>query len=362
MKRLLLLPAIVVALLVLSGPPNAAPPASASAPHSLSLEVRRPAGPPVLLQFEVRAADADEAYRAALRAAAELVPGGTVSSGSPAGVSAQWAAWGWTWDDAELPVKVYYNPADGPPTIGPDAVITALQTWSSVPSSRFAYTFGGFTNAPASLRDSGPDGSNVIAWQPLDCSSGCVLGVTTKETTHESDLILNSNPDAGLVNSSNGLADARSVILHETGHMAGLAHSCPAPFGACTGDELNAVMYYQYRGAKRKLAADDIAALTALYPAVPPPSGTPSPPPGPPPTLAQTISLRPGWNLTLLPGGPMEETMAALRCATSAYSYEDGRWNAWTRGAFPPLLTLTNVEPGRAYWVHATTPCAHTFG
>ncbi len=362
MKRLFLLPVVLAALLLPGTVLRATPSVGASAPHSLSLEVSRPVGPPVLLQFEVRAADAAQAYDAARNAAAQLVPGGTIETGST-GVTAQWAAWGWTWDDAELPVKVYYNPTDGPPTIGPDAVIAALQTWSSVPSSRFAYTFGGFTDHPASLRAAGPDGSNVIAWQPLDCSTGCVLGVTTKETVHESDLILNSNPDAGLVNSSNGLADARSVILHETGHMAGLNHSCPAPFGVCSEDELNAVMYYQYRGAKRKLAADDIAALTALYPAVYPPSATPVPtPPGVPPALTQTLSISPGWNLVRLPSGPIEDAMTALRCASSVYAYRDGRWDSWLRDAFPPLATLTQIEAGQAYWLHASTACAHTFG
>ena len=255
---------------------------AAGAVHSLDIVVARPDGPPVQLAFEVRAASAEQALAAAQRSVAQLVPGGTIVADGDGGVTAQWQPWGWTWSDAELPVAVAYNPEGAPAFVGPDAVAAALQTWSSVTTSRFAYEYAGFTDRRASLRDSGPDGFNVIAWQSLDCSEGCVLGVTTRETVHESDLILNSNPAAKLGNGSGDSVDAKTVILHETGHMAGLEHSCPAPFGVCSADELDAVMYYQYRGVKRKLAADDIAGLSALYPARPPgtsPTPTPAAPP-----------------------------------------------------------------------------------
>jgi hypothetical protein len=354
---------LVVSAAMLVGGGFALQPAASQAQdvRSLSLAVRRPTGPAVLLQFEVRASDGEQAYAAAASAAAQLIPGGTLIDDAPGVATAQWQPWGWTWDDAELPVRVAYNPTGAPPAIGPDAVIAALDTWSSVTTSRFGYAYGGFTDRPASLRDSGPDGNNVIAWQSLDCSQGCVLGVTTKETVHESDLILNSNPAANLGNGSNGTADARTVILHETGHMAGLEHSCPAPFGVCTPDEVNAVMYYQYRGTMRKLTADDIAGISALYPVgAPTPSATPTPA-APPPTLSQFFALEAGWNLVLLPSGALADSMPGLSCADAVYRYEGGAWRVWLRDAPAALLTLDAAESGSAYWVHADGPCHHTF-
>jgi hypothetical protein len=331
---------------------------AASETRSLTLVVGRPDGPPVELAFEVRAESAAEAMAAARRAAAQLVPGGSIAEDG--GITAQWQPWGWTWSDSELPVRVAYNPVGAPAFVGPDAVAAALQTWSSVSTSRFAYAYTGFTDRQASLRDSGPDGFNVIAWQSLDCSGGCVLGVTTREAVHESDLILNSNPAAKLGNGTGDSVDAKTVILHEMGHMAGLEHSCAAPFGSCTAAELDAVMYYQYRGIKRKLAADDIAGISALYPARLP-GTSPTPPATPPPSEAVAVVLQPGWNLTQLPAGPLATGLAALRCAEGVYRWDGTAWEWWLRDAAPGLSTLGTARVGEAYWVLADGACAHVF-
>ncbi|MGH2634475.1 MAG: matrixin family metalloprotease, partial [Tepidiformaceae bacterium] len=335
--------------------------------NSLSLAVGRDGGPPLLLEFEVRAADAKQAQDAALRALPDLVPGGRVLSSEDGQVAAQWAQWSWLWDDSELPVPVAYNPNDAPPTVSPSAVTSALSQWSTVPGSRFAYKWAGFTDHIASMATSGPDGENVISWQSLDCSNGCVLGVTSKETVHESDLVLNSNPLALMGDGSEGTADAASVILHETGHMAGLAHSCAAPFAPCTQDETDAVMYYQYRGIRRKLTADDMAGMVTLYPAggstTPVPPGPPPPPAQTPPTLEQavTLTLSTGWNLTLLPAGDVAPTAAGLACADAIYRFDGAAWQSWFRSPTFAPPGLTTVDPGAAYWVHATQPCSHAF-
>lgn len=327
--------------------------------RSLTLVVSRPDGPPVQLAFEVRAESAAAAMAAARRAAEQLVPGGSIAEDG--GVSAQWQPWGWTWSDSELPVRVAYNPVGAPAFVGPDAVVAALQTWSSVTTSRFAFAYAGFTDRQASLRESGPDGFNVIAWQSLDCDGGCVLGVTTRETVHESDLILNSNPAARLGNGTGDSVDAKTVILHETGHMAGLEHSCVAPFGNCTAAELDAVMYYQYRGIKRKLAADDIAGISALYPARLP-GASPTPPvTAAPPSEAVAVVLQPGWNLTQLPAGPLATGLAALRCAEGVYRWSGTAWEWWLRDAAPGLSAVSTARAGEAYWVHADGACAHVF-
>ncbi len=349
--------AVAVALLLTLLPPPRATRAAATS-QSLSLVVDRGDGPPVRLEFEIVAPDAASALQAATSAIPQLVPGGVLEP-SPTGVTAQWQPWGWAWADDEIPVRVAYNPTGAPDFVGPDAIIAALQTWSSVPTSRFAFAYGGFTDRPASLKDDGPDGNNVIAWQSLPCDTACVLGVTTRELVHESDLVLNSNPAAHL--SVGGEVDARTVVLHETGHMAGLEHSCPAPFGPCTEDELNAVMYYAYRGVKRKLTADDIAGISAIYPRQgPPPAITPTPPSDPAaPEIAVILSA--GWNLVSLPSGTLGSIMPGIACADSVYRYNGAGWDVWIRDGASALNSLTTAEAGSAYWLHAADFCAHVY-
>jgi hypothetical protein len=302
----------------------------------------------VELRFEVATADPAAAAAAARAAVGELMPGGTVVEPG-AGVTAQWAQWGWAWSDAELPVPVAYNPSGAPNFVAPDSITAALEAWSSVTGSRFAFRYAGVTDQTASLGESGPDGDNVIAWTPLDCSTACVLAVTTREVTHESDLILNSSPAAGLGNGGVDaqVVDAETVILHETGHMAGLEHSCP-PLGPCTPAEADAVMYFAYRGVKRALTADDIAGISAIYPANAGVAGLP-------------VSLERGWNLVTLPPGPLTATMAGLSCGEAVYAFDGGAWRIWIREGAAALNTLDAAEDGRAYWVQADGPCARTF-
>lgn len=331
------------------------PAVAAPARHTLSLEVHRPEGPPVLLQFLVAAATPGDALTAARRTAAELVPTGYVSESS---VSAQWAAWGWKWADDELPVTVAYNPTGAPSSVGPQAVIAGLQAWSSVPDSRFAFRYGGITDNVASILASGPDGENVVSWSSMECNPGCVLGVTSKETAHEVDMLLNSNPEAATQVGIDGTLDWRTVILHELGHIAGLEHSCPVPFGPCTDEELGAVMHYQYRGIQRKLEADDIAGVVALYPLAP----SAAPLPGVSPTLPVDVPvvLEPGWNFLVLPALGMDVLASRLSCLTAGYAFEAGAWQSWIRGAPGLLQSLSATRAGSAYWLLASGPCATT--
>lgn len=351
MHRVFALGALVAGLLLMGG--RFADRAALAAPtrHTLSLEVHRAEGPPVLLQFLVTAAKPGDALEAARRTAAELVPGGYVSEGS---VSAQWAAWGWKWAADEIPVTVAYNPTGAPASVGPQAVIAGLQAWSSVPDSHFAFRYGGITDNVASILASGPDGENVVSWSPMECNPGCVLGVTSKETAHEVDMLLNSNPEAGTQIGINGTLDWRTVILHELGHMAGLEHSCPVPFGPCTDGELDAVMHYQYRGIQRKLEPDDIAGIADLYPLAGPPG-----PSGPAPADVPVVLER-GWNLVVLPALGTGALAERLACLTAVYAFHDGAWEAWIRGAAPVIQSLTTIRAGSAYWLLASGPCATT--
>lgn len=357
MRKALVLALLAAALAAMGR--GATPRSSAAAQQtiSLSVAVERPAGPPVLLRFMIRAASADAADEVVRQAALEAIPGGRIVDQAPGLASAQYRFWSWKWDDAELPVPVAYNPSGAIPGFAPQAVVAALETWSEVPGSRFAFRYAGITENLASLHDELPDGENVIQWRSLPCTpAACALGVTSKEATHEADLVLNNNPAARL---GDGLAgapvDARTVVLHETGHMAGLEHSCPPLAGPCSTGELNAVMYYQYVGVHRSLAADDVAGMAALYPSA---SGAPGPLPYDP---GRPVLLEPGWNLAVLPAGDVGETMAALLCAEAIYNWNGDAWEVWLRGLEPARQRLREARLERSYWIKASGTCAHFF-
>ena len=307
----------------------------------------RPDGARISLQFVVNAPSDAAALEAAVAAAHTLVPGAVLLEDSE--VSAQFAPWWWQWDAAEMPVPVFYNPAGAPAGFDAERVPLALAPWGEVSTSFFAFNYEGATDAPASLNEGLNDGLNVIAWQDLDCTAGCVLGVTTKLDAHETDVVLNSSPLAKLGDGTDGTVDATSVLLHEAGHMAGLEHSCP--LFNCTTEQQDSVMYFQYRGEMRGLRADDIAGISALYPLVPAATQ---------PILLQ-VDLAPGWALTALPAGSVESAVERLGCVDAIYSYDGERWAKWVRGGPPVLQELRWVSEGAAYWIHATAACSHLF-
>jgi hypothetical protein len=267
-------------------------------------------------------------------------------------VSAPWAPWSWRWDHAEIPVGVAYNPTGAPTSFGPQLLLAGLQAWSGVTTSSFRYSYAGVTNNVASILESGPDGENVISWESLPCEHGCVLALTSKESTHEVDMVLNSNPEAAAQLGVGTSVDWRTVILHELGHMAGLEHSCPVPFGPCTAAEADAVMYFQYRGVLRTLAADDIEGISALYPLAAEPEGPPAGPQGMP------VVLEPGWNFVILPAGPIEALLQHLTCARAIYARSGDGWSVWAQSLPPSLVTLKALETGVPYWVKADDGCA----
>jgi hypothetical protein len=154
-------------------------------------------------------------------------------------------------------VVQHYNPAGEPTTAALTALTKTHTNWTSVASSRFAFSYGGTTDrCPSLVRECpGPqsyDGLNDVAWLPL--SGCCTLGVTWYSTSvDEADMALNSKfPWA-----TNGQDyDLESVYLHENGHVAGLGHS----------EVEQAVMYAYYSGLRLVLRQDDIDGLITLYP------------------------------------------------------------------------------------------------
>jgi hypothetical protein len=345
---------------------------ASQAVQELEFVVERADGSFVDAHFLV-AAGGDDALAAATAAAHQLFPGSELyaSAGDsepvPGAVTAQWAPWGWRWDSAELPATVTYNPSGNPTSFTAADVAAVLDIWSSVPTSSFAFAYAGLTGSPASMSSTGADGQNVIAWADLGCASGCVLGVTTKSfSSHEADIVLNSNTGARLGDGTGGTFDVFSVLLHEAGHLAGLEHSCPV-FGPCTPGERDAVMFFSYDGIQRALAEDDVDGLSLLYPenqddgsagiieAAP---REPMPALDPAPV---SVKLSAGWNFVVLPAGPIDGIIGELSCVEAVYGLGSDGWAAWVRGVSSRLQTLTSTQPGQPYWVTATGSCSASF-
>jgi hypothetical protein len=373
-RRVLLLATILSGIILMVAVHAGNPPARADqAVTELEFVVSLPNGQALEAHFLVTGAG-DGAVAAAASAVAHLFPGAEMRSSEefsrpgPGGVSAQWAPWGWRWDRAELPVVVTYNPGENPTDFTAADVAAVLEAWSSIDTSTFAFAYSGLTGSPASMSSTGEDGQRVIAWADLGCQAGCVLGVTTKSfTSHEADIVLNSNAGARLGDGTAGTFDTFSVLLHEAGHLAGLEHSCPL-FGPCTPEERSAVMFFSYDGIQRDLAEDDIDGISLLYPGkkdgaagiVEAAPREPMPAVDPAPQLL-VVELSEGWNLVVLPGGTVDDIVAELNCVEAVYGLGLDGWAAWVRGLSPRLQTLTATQPGQPYWVTTTGACSASF-
>ncbi|MFN8616022.1 MAG: matrixin family metalloprotease [Dehalococcoidia bacterium] len=358
---------LVLAVSLVGGLMTLAPGWASSEPdspgvHRVPLDALRPDGSLVSVAFDVLAADDAAARLAAERSLETIAPGTRIVSTPEDAVSAQWLPWQWKWDAAELPVKVAYNPTGAPPGAGPGVITPGLEAWSGVATSSFRFQYAGITENTATVDQFGPDGENVVSWQSLDCTHACVLGVTSKDpVAHEVDMLLNSNPAAADQLGVGSRVDWRTVVLHELGHMAGLEHSCPVPFGPCTAAEADAVMFYQYRGVMRSLAADDIAGISALYPLAANPVPTPGVTPPPTPFPEFPVFVEAGWNLLVLPEVSVSNLALGLPCLRAVYSFEGGEWLSWIRGAPAAIQELSDVGPERGYWLLAVSSCGKDF-
>jgi len=212
--------------------------------------------------------------------------------------SADFSTTGLVWDQFSdaVPgnnfVTQYYNNSNEP-LGGQAALVNTHATWSSVPTSSFALSFGGLTNRCPSLVDECAgvqdfDGFNDVIFLSLHgpCGGvfGCTLGVTWfSPEINEADMALNTKASWVHDCSQPGSAiDAESVILHENGHVGGLGHSA----------DLNAAMAAFYSGAQCVLGQDDADGISSLYPA-PAVTPTATPIPTPTPTLVPTPTPTP---------------------------------------------------------------------
>ncbi len=184
-------------------------------------------------------------------------------------------------------VELHYNPDGGPnykAAIGYDPP----SSWNNVETSSFAFEWAedNLTTCPSLVDECAAaqnfNDKNEAGWVELggvDENDSIVLGVTWYNfrtrggpfaVPQETDMALNSNPaihwDSTLDDGYWLNIDSITVAAHEFGHMAGLGHS---------NDE-DALMFPSYNGARTilLLGADDIAGISALYPAADGDSGS----------------------------------------------------------------------------------------
>jgi len=216
-------------------------------------------------------------------AAADQVAG-PVSELSSDGPTAQYVLNPWSWPEPAMPISVSYNPSLQSPRPSLAAPIqNAVDQWSSATPATFRFVYGGTTSAQTGACDGDgvPDGVNTIAYvttlQPGILGQTCTLTASDsaggKAVLFEFDMQLNWTIDWGGQTVQPGQYDVFSTILHEMGHAAGLAHSCPLNSSSCTASDIAAVMYASLKQGveKRALTQDDMDGLRALYPGGPPP-------------------------------------------------------------------------------------------
>lgn len=156
---------------------------------------------------------------------------------------------------------------------------TASNDWNSVGSSfRYAFEFGGAQPPLCLCPNPGSGGVTPVLFASAPCSGGG-FGDIVAETVNcfaiESGAL---NSSAVFVNSAVSwnaydgalrlpVYDIRRVLLHELGHVLGLAHP------DASGQEVVALMNSRVSEIDR-LQADDINGVFSLYPTGPAPSGS----------------------------------------------------------------------------------------
>jgi hypothetical protein len=86
-------------------------------------------------------------------------------------------------------------------------------------------------------------------------------------------------------------------------------------------------------------------------------SPTNTPTPSPTPTLradGAKITLYPGWNLVILPAGPIGEILHRARgCFTAVYQQQGDQWLRYSNDA-PPYARNLTTSNGGAFWIEGT--------
>ena len=176
-------------------------------------------------------------------------------------------------------VSVHVNPAETAPGIPRDllrlAVEEGARAWNAVPcdaatgaTPTFRLLVGDDVANRVEFLEDGPN-VNVVTWRPVwgdDAHHDArALAITTVNYGGRSGVILDTDIEMNAhpmipfsADGGPGTSDVRTVVVHELGHVLGLAHSA----------ERGALMYPSVgMGERRRVPnADDVAGVCAIYP------------------------------------------------------------------------------------------------
>jgi hypothetical protein len=195
----------------------------------------------------------------------ELLPAGK-EEGEPRAEAAftKWI----TWDVAEMPLVLTYDASEAREGIdGEAALIAMMGQWNTVSGTTFEFRFGGPGPQSASVCDEpgGPDGHNTVGWR-RDLPKGTLAqtclevrsGISGMQAVEMDVVFATSIKWSTEDETPKDHFDFQSTMVHELGHVIGLAHSSAA--GSVMRESIGAGMQ------RRTLGQDDVTGVQSLYP------------------------------------------------------------------------------------------------
>jgi hypothetical protein len=172
----------------------------------------------------------------------------------------------------------YINPAGGPKN-SPQAVLDAMQTWSSVPTADFDF-FGVESTSPCTGSYQAENGIcfGAINEPGVVAQNSFWYNPATGEMLH-SEIVFNTKYKWSIGGSASSF-DVQNIITHELGHTLSLQDEYSVSQSANT-----MYGYASYNETKKRtLEADDLAGICYLYPSQPAP-------PAPPEQCSYTVTI-----------------------------------------------------------------------
>jgi hypothetical protein len=197
----------------------------------------------------------------------ELLPAGNERAHQEPRAEAAFTKW-ITWDVSEMPLVVSYDASEAREGIdGEAALIAMMGQWNTVSGTTFEFRYGGPAPQSPSVCDEpgGPDGHNTVGWR-RDLAKGTLAqtclevrsGISGMRAVEMDVVFATSIKWSTEDETPRDHFDFQSTMVHELGHVIGLAHSNAA--GSVMRESIGGGMQ------RRTLGEDDVTGIQSLYP------------------------------------------------------------------------------------------------